>query len=206
MTPVVPACLRTWLFGDSVFIPGWMCRADSGRSGRCVRFLTDPGCLPRRPGRCLPGRPEQQRRSGHRPASPDPLGPLALAAPCTGSPCTGSACTGSACSGSACSGSACAGSACSGSAWTDLAVFGSIGSGRAGVDVGGSGLTGSDEVGAAARAEQEAEIASSARRWNAASALAVLPYKRVSFRACRCVSPHSRCLACSRRNSSASAE
>jgi hypothetical protein len=85
------------------------------------------------------------------------------------------------------------------------------GSGRAGADAGGSGLAGSDEVGsdevgAAGRAEPEVEISSSARRWNTASALAVLPYKRVSFRACRCASPHSRCLACSLRNSSASAE
>jgi len=116
----------------------------------------------------------------------------------TGLDATGSGSTGSGSTGS--------GSTGSGTACSDLMAFGPIGSGRAGANAGGSDPTGSAEAGAAARAEEEAEISSSARRWNAAAALAVLPYERLSFRACRCVSPHSRCLACSRRNSSAEAE
>jgi hypothetical protein len=202
VTPVLPVCLRAWLFRDSGSVLGWMCRVGSGRTGRCFAFRAGPGGLPGRAGWRLPGRFEQESGSGHRPAFPGPLGPLTLAASATrfGSTCSGSACSGSACS--TCSGSTC--SACL--ACSDLVAFGRIGSVTAGADAGGSGRTGSDEVGVTARAGQQAEVSSSARRWNAAAALAVLPYQRLSFRACRCVSPHSRCLACSRRNTSASAE
>jgi len=136
----------------------------------------------------------------------------------TGSDSAGSGSAGSGSAGSGSAGSGWAGSGWAGSGWagsgltgsgltgSDPMALGPAGSGRAGADADGSGPADSHEVGAAARAGAAGDLRSSARCWNAAAALAVLPYSRLSFRACRCASPHSRCLLCSRRNCSASAE
>jgi len=125
-----------------------------------------------------------------------PLGLLTLAAFSTPSGSTGSGWTGSAGSGwtgSAWTGSAgwgWTGSGSTGSTGSDSVAFGPTGSGGAGADPGGSSPADPHAVGTAAWAGEDGQVNSSARRWNAAAALAVLPYKRLSFRACRCVSPH----------------
>jgi hypothetical protein len=69
-----------------------------------------------------------------------------------------------------------------------------------------SGVTDSVGVCSVGRAAVAGDLTSSARRWNSAQAAAVLPYKRLNLRACRCCNPHSRCRLWSRRNASASAE
>jgi len=193
-------------------------RIRRANSGRRAPFLAGPKCFPGRSGRRFPGRPEQERRSGHRPAFPDTLGSLgwlALAASSTHSDSTGSGSTGSGSTGSGSTGSGSTGSGSTGSGSTgsgltgsDPMAWGPAGSGGAGADADGSGPTDSHKVGPDGDLSSSADgdLSSSARRWNAAAALAVLPYSRLSFRACRCASPHSRCLSCSRRNCSASAE
>jgi hypothetical protein len=241
------------------------------------------GRLPGQPGRRPPGRSEQARRAGHRPAVPDrprpgpPGVPTLAALPGTacsrstrsrstrvepaGADTADSALTGArpacshparaaptgtdpadsppACSNPATSaptgtggadagradpgradparadpgrvgaGGADAGRAGAGGADAGRAGAGGADAGRAGAglaDAGRAGADGSHEGGVAVRAEDERDLNSSTSRRIAAAALAGLPYKRVSFRACRCATPHSRRLACSRRNSSASSE
>ena len=211
-TPAAPTCLRTRFSGDSLPVPARVRRANSGRR---VPFLASPS-FPGRSGRRFPGRPEQKRRSGHRPAFPDKLPPgspgspgsLTLAASSTHSGSTASGTTHSRSTGSRSTGSGSTGSGSTGSSLTgsDPMAWGPAGSGGAGADADGSGPTDSNKVDAATRAGTDGNLSSSPRRWNTAAALAVLPYNRISFRACRCATPHSRCLSCSRRNRSASAE
>jgi hypothetical protein len=184
--------------GDA--FPAGPSRNDDPGTGR--RFLTRSGRSGRSGRRVARVAPGRSGRSGRRLAGSSArlgLGHDRRSRPArAGSGSTGSGTTGSSSTGS--------GSTGSGSTGSDPMAFGPAGSGGAGADADGSDPADSHKVDAAARAGADGDLNSSARRWNAAAALAVLPYSRLSFRACRCATPHSRCLSCSRRNCSASAE
>jgi hypothetical protein len=125
----------------------------------------------------------------------DRLGSPPLAASCTRSGARGSDPTGPddvtsavACAAVACAAVACAAVTCPAVTCPAVTCPGASGSGAVACGAGDS-----VGVGSVGRTGVDGDLSSSARRWNSAQAAAVLPYKRLNFRACRCCNPHSRC-------------